>query len=983
MKNCRRIFHPITACLRHVALPLVCVLGVFMLHAQKMEPAPSTFHIGVKDGLPSSETYYVHQDKQGYMWFCTDRGVVKYDGFRVQVYNKSNGLPDDVIFKVIEDEKGRVWFYLYNGSLAYYDHKQEKMIPYRYNYQLRKLNHGDFNGVKLFSVDEQDNVYYTGLYESGKIDRNGKLFVYKRKSSIEMGEINGTWMRYVSPNVHDKSKQIIKFLPEKGNAFYHRYDNYVGGINKIDILTIKDEYFLNINDEVLSISTLKGRTFPGCTGIYHVDGEFWVATLTGAYRFKNPEKLDLDHPDGYYLRDQKVTSVAKDSEGGYWFSTLDNGIHNISCLDIVNWIPGKDRGVVLDINGIGNDVYYSSAFGYYHLGTGEQLFALRGAKNPIAVWDNKLILSTNTPYFLHDQIEKREFGLGMPQFQAWAIDQKGDLYMTYIMTFMLRKQSNVIEPLQNMEEIYNSKKYAAHYFKSLAFDENNKLYLGSLIGLFTIQNGKAKRIKLPPDLNTIRITDLEYHRAWGLVVATRGKGIFILKNGKVALRIQREDGLLSDQLNTIHIDQEENLYVGTNKGLSKIVKRGLKRIEIFNLTELNGLASSEVSAIYRNDKGVYVGTREGITLIPSNYKWSMSENAEQIGIQTVFANGKYVTGFKSGMKFNASHKVLRFLLQTTNYKSQHRQPYKYRFRKTDSWSMGFNGELILINPAFESYELELQYQNECGTWSQPYVLTSFSIQPPFYSTWWFTALVVLLILGIGFLLFRNRIKVIHSRNLMQAEIKQLEQKALLAQMNPHFIFNSLNSIQSFLIFNENELAERYLLKLSQLIRMTLTNSRESTISIEKEMEILQKYMELEQMRFKERFEFRITSTVSKGDLSKKMPPMLIQPFVENAIIHGFKKLNEGGKLEVRFLKIEEAFLFVEVRDNGLGYSNTLDTERTGHKSYGTRITSERLDLYKQKYGGDFNYTIETLREEPDGESNGTVVYLKIPIIVSE
>lgn len=979
MKDCRHFLKSIPGYFRPVIFTWICILGTVDLHAQKMDAAPSVFQIGVQDGLPSSETYYVHQDKKGFMWFCTDRGVVKYDGFRVQVYNKSNGLPDDVVFKVIEDEKGRVWFYLYNGSLAYYDHREGKMTPYKYNYQLRKLNHGDFNSLKTFSIDKYDNVYYTGIYEYGKIDRNGKLVVYKHTPSIELVEINGQWL-YTSPSLQSKSKHKIKFTSGKGKVFYHLLDRQVDPIYKWGLTTVNDHYFFTLNDVVFDLKMpSKSRYFLGCTGVYDVDGELWITTLTGAYQYKNPDKMDLNRPDGFYLKDQKVTSVAKDSEGGYWFSTLDDGIHNISCLDIVNWIPGKERGIVLDINGIRNDVYYSSAFGYYNLETGEELLALRGAKNPIAVWDNELILSVHNPFFADKKIKKRKWGLIMPQFQGWAIDQKGDFYMAYVMASRVRKQSDIVEPLLDLNDIYSKKNYAAHYFKALAFDENNQLYLGSLIGLFTIQKGKVKRVQLPPDLNRIRITDLKYHPAWGMVAATRGKGVFVLKNGKVALRIQKEDGLLSDQLNTLHIDKKGNLYVGTNKGISKVVRSGFKRIEIFNLTELNGLASSEVSAIYRNNKGVYVGTREGITLIPASYKWSMSEHEGQINIQTVFANGKRVAGFENGMQFNASHKVLRFLLQTTNYKSQHRQPYKYRFRKTDSWSTGFNGELILINPAFESYELEIQYQNECGTWSKPYILTSFSIRPPFYSTWWFTALIVLVILGTGFLFFRNRIKVIHSRNVMQAEIKQLEQKALLAQMNPHFIFNSLNSIQSFLIFNENELAERYLLKLSQLIRMTLTNSRESAISIEKEIEILQKYIELEQMRFKERFEFEISSTISKGDLSKKIPPMLIQPFVENAIIHGFKKLNEGGRLEVKFLTIADTFLHVEVRDNGLGYSNTFEKETNGHKSYGTKITSERLDLYKQKYGGDFHYTIETLSND-EGESAGTVVYMKIPII---
>src|SRR5690606_19251008 len=148
---------------------LACIWNAGTLNARKIEPGPSSFHIGIEEGMPSSETYYVHQDRRGYIWFCTDRGVVKYDGFRLQLYNKSNGLPDEVVFKIFEDELGRIWFYLYNGTLAYYDHQERKIIPYKYNHILSQLNHGDYNSRKFFSVDKEDNVYYSGLYGFARI----------------------------------------------------------------------------------------------------------------------------------------------------------------------------------------------------------------------------------------------------------------------------------------------------------------------------------------------------------------------------------------------------------------------------------------------------------------------------------------------------------------------------------------------------------------------------------------------------------------------------------------------------------------------------------------------------------------------------------------------------------------------------------------------------------------------------------------------
>ncbi len=947
--------------------------------SQEKSWEPSYMNISVNDGLPSSETYYVHQDRNGYMWFCTDHGVVKYDGFRLHTYDKSNGLPDEVVFKIYEDFKGRVWFYLYSGNLAYYDPQTRKILPYKYNYLINKLNHGDFNHRKFFTVDKDDNVYYSGLYGLGRIDKNGKLFRYSLKRTKEVFQFGNTWMSTGRQDSLSLMKKDLYLIPEKGNSIHYVYNTAILGF---DILEINKNLFLCINNQVFDFNNpSKKSEFIGYTGMYSTGGELWITTLTGAYQFKNTEKADFTKPDGIYLKDQKVTGVSKDSEGGYWFSTLDKGIYYTSCLDIVNWAPEEkeSKGAIHDINGIGSNVYYSSAFGYYDLKTGEQLFAVRGAKNVIGIWNNKLMVSSNIPFFINKSIVKKEWGFAVPQFQGCTVNRKGNFYAAYVMPFMIHKKTIVSEELLNLSQIYNQKKYSAHHFKSLAFNENGGLYAGSLIGLFRIRKGKVEKCKLPGDLNRIRITDLKYHKNWGLIVATRGKGILLLKNEKLMGKIQVKDGLLSDQLNSVYVDKNGIIYVATNEGISKIVQLENHKIQIFNLTQLNGLASAEVSAIFCNNDGVYAGTREGITLIPSSYKWTRASHQKQITIQSVFTNGKKVLNFQNGIEFNSSHKVIRFLLKTTNYKTQHKQPYKYRFRKTDPWSLGFNGELIMINPAFEAYELEIQYQNEYGSWSKSYVLTRFSILPPFYSTWWFTVLIVLAVLVVSFLFFRYRLKVIQRRNKIQRDMELLEQKALLAQMNPHFIFNALNSIQSFLLYNENELAEKYLLKLSKLIRLTLTNSRETEITIQKEIDSLEMYLELEQMRFKNRFEFQFEISLSKEELNKFVPPMLIQPFAENAIIHGFKGLEQGGEINLNFKQVDNNRLLVEIIDNGMGYHKSKEnSQKTDHKSYSTQITSERLNLFKERYQSEFDFSIEN-REDENGNLTGTKVTISIPI----
>lgn len=966
----------------NIILLIIFFASVTVSFSQKEDWKPAYMNISVNDGLPSSETYFVHQDSHGYMWFCTDHGVVKYDGFRLHLYTKSNGLPDDVVFEIFEDEIGRVWFYLYNGTLAFYDHKRRKMFPYKYNHLLKQVNHGDFNTRKSFVVDKDGNVTYSGNYSLARIDKHGRLTRYESKSFKELVNVGNEWLPAGMNNPNARKELEIKFTPEKGKPFYY---NYGAEISKYEALEIKKRLFLFINSSIFDYHDPTQKVeFVDYTGMCQVDGELWITTLTGAYRFKNPENADLTKPDGVYLKDQKISSVTKDSEGGYWFSTLDNGIFYTPCLEITNWNPEEKerKGAIHDINGIGTDVYYSSFFGYYNLKNGEYLLAVRGAKNVIGIWNDKLVISNNLSPFLKKPVLQKKWGFIAPQFQGWTVDRKDHFYAAYIMPFVIGKKNLIPEQLLSLRQIYDKRKHSAHHFKSLAFDENGKLYAGSLIGLFRMTKGKVEKCKLPGELDRIRITDLEFHKKWGLIAATRGKGLILLKNEKVIGKIQVKDGLLSNQVNSIYIDKKGILYVATNKGVSKIVKTGNHLFKIFNLTELNGLSSPEVSVIYSNQNGIYIGTRNGITFIPASYRWMKPSHEKRVGIQTVFTNGKQVLNFKNGMEFDASQRIIRFLLKTTNYKSQHKLPYKYRFRKTDPWSLGFNGELIMINPAFEAYELEIQYRNEYGSWSNPYVLTRFSILPPFYSTWWFTALIVLVILTVSFLFFKSRIRVIQYRNAMQAEIKLLEQKALLAQMNPHFIFNSLNSIQSFLIFNENDLAERYLLKLSQLIRMTLSNSRESEISIEKEIDVLRKYIELEQMRFKNRFDFEINISLTPADHQRSIPPMLIQPFVENAILHGFKELRDGGKLELNIGGVSNDVLHVQVIDNGLGYGAGKKTTVQDHKSYGTQITSERLNLFREKYQLEFHFTIEKIVDDA-GNSKGTKVEISIPIITKK
>jgi LytS/YehU family sensor histidine kinase len=209
-------------------------------------------------------------------------------------------------------------------------------------------------------------------------------------------------------------------------------------------------------------------------------------------------------------------------------------------------------------------------------------------------------------------------------------------------------------------------------------------------------------------------------------------------------------------------------------------------------------------------------------------------------------------------------------------------------------------------------------------------------------------------------------------------LAEYEQKALHLQMNPHFVFNCLGSISSFIVQNGTDSAIKYLSKFSKLMRLTLEYSKESLIPIDKEIESLQNYLELEQLRFNNKFSFSIyKSDAIEDDMA--LPPLLLQPFVENAIIHGVIPKKEMGTIAIRF-NIEKENLVCIVEDNGIGFEQSkLAKENTvlAHKSMALDITKKRLEMIEASTKQRTDFSIEELKN--GSEVKGTKVVLNLPI----
>jgi anti-sigma regulatory factor (Ser/Thr protein kinase) len=312
---------------------------------------------------------------------------------------------------------------------------------------------------------------------------------------------------------------------------------------------------------------------------------------------------------------------------------------------------------------------------------------------------------------------------------------------------------------------------------------------------------------------------------------------------------------------------------------------------------------------------------------------------------------------------------------------------KYRLKEFDDWTEVTGRRFAnYTNVPGGDYVFQLQAANNEGVWNEKMLEFPVHIATPWWLTWWFRTGAVLLITGLIYWLYRYRISQVKKKEKLRTQYEKklanVEMTALLAQMNPHFLFNSLNSIDSYIIKNESGKASEYLNNFARLMRLILQNSRSNYTSLKDEIEALDLYLQMEGLRFKDKFQYEIKIADGMDICSITIPPMLIQPYVENAIWHGLMHKNEGaaGKVEIIINQNDNKLVCV-VQDNGIGREKAAEikAQKPGNhkRSMGMQITKDRIDMINKLYNTNTSVQIFDLKDM-DGNSAGTKVVLTIP-----
>jgi ligand-binding sensor domain-containing protein len=345
-----------------------------------------------------------------------------------------------------------------------------------------------------------------------------------------------------------------------------------------------------------------------------------------------------------------------------------------------------------------------------------------------------------------------------------------------------------------------------------------------------------------------------------------------------------------------------------------------------------------------------------------------------------------LTDSKSSLVLAHSENFLQFEFAALSFNNSNYNRYVYTLEGADNdWVYSGNRNTVTyagLKPG--TYTFKVKAASNDGVWSGEKIIR-ITIQAPIYARWWFILLAVITLAALLYWWSRYRIAAVKKEEKLKSDfhqqIAETEMKALRAQMNPHFIFNCLNSIQKYILQNDHFAASQYLTRFSRLIRLILDHSNQDMILLSGELELLKLYVEMEQLRFDNRFDFsaELDDSIDPGSVS--IPSMLVQPYLENAIWHGLLHSTERGRLLLQFKHDNKGNLRVIIEDNGVGRARAAELKSKQvlkNKSHGMQITEDRIAIINRIHHINAACTVEDLLDAT-GRAAGTRVVIDLPL----
>ena len=966
------------------------------------------------DGLANNGVRSITKDQEGILWVGTENGISKYDGQKFLNIRKSDGLPGNRVWAIASDHKSKIYAGCYHDGLAVIENNRVTKtyhIKSRFPDSIRRLYYSDnfqmlFVGTDFGIYAFKDSIFYEMKYEKDSTSKYSVLAIIEHNNNIYFTAPSGNKSHPfgiykltvnqadISSSTVTGSRNDTKF----GFALAALNDTLYSS-NGIEIFTCPS---LNLPPWKL-LTTTKDNFVPWVLspiGNHEIlMGGFNNGNAVAGLRILNTQTGAVDRIP-FQIPDEPINDLFNDTETGIIWVGAEDGL--IALLDIpFEYTKFKDITAILDIEQLDQVFYILASDGLYSYCKGKpiQILTKKDIANHVVDLAVEYSNMNNDPIYANFK-------------EKWSLVPT-QLYATDNKLFIVTSNGSICLPDLKTYYPFTSEKFilncqgGAYYFQDYC-----PLYYYK-----TISNGQYQIHKDIKDIQkVIRVKDL-------FLFASFYHGLYAIKNDKVYY-LNESNSYLNNYLTSIDTDSAGEIWCTSIEG--NLFNIGFDN-DLFIKRKLNSQNSGIVGDVFKwlkfNNKNLYLGTNKGLNIIPiaelqkekvDSVQFFNKENGyDFVSANNPFSDSKgniYVRALNQLIKISnisvpkSPAKILvedislnnssvsfemledktlpsstegiklKFLL--VKYPGSKNTSYRYRVN-AGNWNEGDNLNFEAVKAG--SYVVDLEAKDiETG---QIYLKTvRFQISTPLSQRWWFILLITTICLSIAWVIFKIRMNLVNKQHQekyrLLRENSELQIRSLQVQMNPHFIFNILNSIQSLIMQSKIKDALQYLSSLGSIIRMNLENVSEEYIPFEEEIRFLKKYIEIEELRFKKKFQIELKNDIPEMNLL--VPPMLIQPIIENAIKHGVRGLNDGGLVTVGFT-IENENLVVTVEDNGIGRIASNRTKIEHHQSKGQELIEKRLNLLNEKNKTTAN-SISITDLEEKGQPSGTKVIVTLELI---
>ncbi len=976
-----------------ILIILFIVINGFSLFGQD----PILQHYDVKDGLPSSLIYDINQDDNGMIWIGTDKGISMFDGKRFTNYTVKNGLPNNDVFGLVNDGKGRIWFNTFD-KIAYLEDNELFSLKTNFNsgihshlvlengfhfiqelstYQnfllqsdslLQELKTFDVSQIVSYNDDNDYDIYFNTKDNPHIINvKDGveKIVVTEfndQPKYLKPKEVKGQYF-IPNPNGVQVYKQgEIKTVDLKKLNFKYDIDR-AGYLKNGILIASKEEAVILHTDLTISkpLNFLAGLKFNNV--FEDLEGNIWIATANGLY-FLSPANLKSQSflfGASPQLIEHTPTKIIKESDGSILIATYEGMIYKYSGGIMRDYRDTKLEGLRDMVRDIYGKLWVAS--------DQRGCLKLEDLDN-INTLSCRYILNQNSNYNTRDL--RAIFNVPI---KALAMGKDNRMYLAH---------ADGVSRIDFEDGYYGVSTIDSTRSYSIAQDLYGYIWIGRTSGISRYKDGKLINLGPNHPLKDLSITDIVVDEDNGLWIGSDGFGLFHDK-GSALCQIAQLDGVI---IKSLFIDDQNQIWAATNQGVAKIlvntesINTCSYQIDFF--TVANGLASDEVNDIYVHNDTLITATKRGVSIIPIAPTSGLNNSSKTpLVIRKINING-VDQNLNTDYELDYDQNDIRIDFAALSYQSLGMLDYQYKMTGIDtSWQVTNSSfrEYQALNPG--SYSFYLKATDKNGNPIGQEQTIQFKIKNPWWKTWWFLTSCII----VGFLLlmiyFQNRLNRVRrsaeKQNGINQKFAELEMQALRSQMNPHFLFNALHSIQDYIFSNDTREANRYISSFAKLMRMILDASKEKYIYLDQELEMLSLYIELEQLRFEGKFEYQIIVDRSIDKMTTEIPTLILQPFVENAINHGLMHRKKKGQLRLEINTMENGLLMT-VSDNGIGIENSKiikSGDQLHHKSKGVSLIKDRIDLMNEIYDTNITFKISPLNPSKT-EFPGTKIDIVLP-----